>query len=101
MQRDKFMCKSCGEENETLNVHHLAYNNKSMIWEYDNEELLTLCESCHSNISYDVKNSISIIRRVSTETDISYLYFDILAKLEGSMPDELLKISKIIQIIQR
>ena len=47
MQRDNFTCQFCGDTKHTLNVHHLVYHKDKMIWEYEDWELITLCESCH------------------------------------------------------
>ena len=57
MQRDNFTCKDCGDTESQLQVHHKAYIYGNNIWEYDNESLITLCESCHSIIT-DMKRII-------------------------------------------
>ena len=49
MQRDDFQCCACGNTKETLNVHHIKYEKGKNPWEYDNNMLITLCESCHKN----------------------------------------------------
>ena len=51
MKRDKFKCKKCGDENQTLNVHHKKYINGAKPWEYENSELITLCQDCHSIVT--------------------------------------------------
>lgn len=51
MQRDEFACRQCGDKTSTLNVHHTHYVKGRAPWEYENESLKTLCESCHSRIS--------------------------------------------------
>lgn len=48
MQRDKFRCRSCGDETTTLNVHHSYYVKGRKPWEYEDTELHTLCEPCHA-----------------------------------------------------
>ena len=50
MKRDKFKCKKCGDEETTLNVHHKIYKKGVEPWEYENSELVTLCEHCHIEI---------------------------------------------------
>jgi len=50
MKRDKWMCKKCGDDETTLNVHHLNYINGKDPWDYPNSELITLCEDCHKQI---------------------------------------------------
>lgn len=52
LQRDKFTCRSCTDNTTTLHVHHLKYNEHSLIWEYGNEDLITLCETCHEAWHY-------------------------------------------------
>ena len=37
----------------TLNVHHIKYRKGAMPWEYSDDELVTLCEGCHSEIHRD------------------------------------------------
>lgn len=45
-KRDKFECKKCGY-NKRLQVHHKVYIKGRMPWEYDSNQLVTLCEECH------------------------------------------------------
>lgn len=47
MNRDNFTCQLCGDKDTMLNVHHLCYHNDKNIWEYDDWEMITLCENCH------------------------------------------------------
>ena len=47
MQKDNFTCQICGDKESTLNVHHLVYHKGRNIWEYEDWELITLCEDCH------------------------------------------------------
>jgi 5-methylcytosine-specific restriction endonuclease McrA len=47
MERDNWKCQSCGTDKMTLNVHHLFYKKTANPWEYDNDDLITLCEDCH------------------------------------------------------
>lgn len=49
MQRDNFSCQICGDKESTLNVHHFHYDNARKYWEYEDWELITLCERCHTN----------------------------------------------------
>lgn len=50
MNRDKFTCKLCGDKETTLNVHHKKYTKDSFPWEYNNDDLITLCEYCHKEV---------------------------------------------------
>lgn len=44
-QRAGWKCEACGEETETLHVHHLAYRGEP--WEAKDEDLESLCAECH------------------------------------------------------
>ncbi len=50
MERDYWACCACGpkSENATLNVHHAYYEAGKAPWEYPEDALMTLCESCHT-----------------------------------------------------
>lgn len=48
MSRDGFTCQLCGDTEHTLNVHHRRYILGRDPWDYPDEDLITLCEACHS-----------------------------------------------------
>ena len=56
MQRDNFTCQHCGCEGRELQVHHRIYRKDAKPWEYDNSELITLCDQCHE-AETDAKNT--------------------------------------------
>lgn len=45
LERDKHTCTRCKSRND-LQVHHLVYED-DFPWESKNEDLITLCSSCH------------------------------------------------------
>lgn len=47
LERDEYKCQKCGETSN-LQVHHLKYINGRFAWEYDNSDLITLCQKCHN-----------------------------------------------------
>lgn len=47
MSRDAFKCVWCGCAEKTLHVHHESYKAGLEPWEYADDVLQTLCESCH------------------------------------------------------
>jgi 5-methylcytosine-specific restriction endonuclease McrA len=61
LQRDSFRCRSCTDDLTMLHIHHWRYDNNVKVWEYDNEDLVTLCETCHNAIT-------SIDRMLKTAT---------------------------------
>ena len=40
-------CDNCGDKEATLNVHHKLYRKGADPWDYPDEHLECLCESCH------------------------------------------------------
>lgn len=51
MQRDDFSCQVCSSKDNTLNVHHRLYRKGKSPWEYDDSDLVTLCEKCHGEVT--------------------------------------------------
>ena len=47
LQRDEWMCQSCADDKATLHVHHRRYISGRAPWEYEDSDLVTLCERCH------------------------------------------------------
>lgn len=55
MQRDDFTCQYCGCKERELQVHHRVYHKGAKPWEYDDSELITLCNRCHE-VETEAKN---------------------------------------------
>lgn len=47
LNRDEFTCQECGNDEDTLHVHHRYYRRGSEPWEYPDAALVTLCKTCH------------------------------------------------------
>lgn len=65
LNRDNFTCQICGCKDKTLHVHHTIYIPGRNIWEYEDNQLVTLCEDCHSEehtLSNFVDNFISDLK---------------------------------------
>ena len=87
LQRDDFTCQMCGDKDKTLHVHHLYYDNEKEYWEYEDLNLITLCEDCHSE-EHDcdkesINDSLTFLRKCGlTSIEINALldsiYFDII-----------------------
>jgi hypothetical protein len=58
LERDLFTCTYCGEDQETLHVHHKIYLPNRKPWEYSEDCLTTLCHVCHNDASKGMKESI-------------------------------------------
>ena len=52
LNRDGFKCRSCCDGSKTLHVHHLRYDNSLEPWEYEDDDLVTLCADCHKVATY-------------------------------------------------
>lgn len=46
LERDKWTCQICFDTKETLHVHHKKYSSGEP-WESSDDDLVTLCASCH------------------------------------------------------
>lgn len=46
MDRDGFVCAWCGAKDVMLSVHHKSYKSCE-IWDYPDDDLVTLCDTCH------------------------------------------------------
>jgi len=47
-------CLSCQATDKMLTVHHVQYKRGKRAWEYENEDLLCLCNDCHEMVENDV-----------------------------------------------
>lgn len=97
MKRDKFCCTSCGDDEKTLNVHHCTvYRKDAKPWEYKNSELTTLCESCHEDISFFIKDGTEAFKRNCYCIDTAMETARIIRLVEGLNPPFLNEIAKYI-----
>src|SRR5574343_587120 len=47
LERDNWTCQKCLAKNKTLTVHHLYYIPNRDPWDYPEDILITLCETCN------------------------------------------------------
>lgn len=71
LSRDNFTCQICGSKDETLHVHHLSYTQGKEIWDYPNENLITLCEFCHDT-EHELKSNFYDIIRILNSMGVTY-----------------------------
>lgn len=57
LSRDKNTCQFCGCQYRYMQVHHKRYIRGLKPWEYEDNDLITLCDRCHEYIT-DEKNSL-------------------------------------------
>lgn len=47
LNRAGWKCEECGTEEDELHVHHKRYRRGAKPWEYDDDDLVSLCDRCH------------------------------------------------------
>ena len=63
LQRDGWKCIGCGSTEETLHVHHMRYVSGRDPWEYQADDLITLCEDCHRTEAEFLSQELEILTR--------------------------------------
>jgi hypothetical protein len=49
-ERDEFTCRICRNDKETLHAHHRFYQDGVEPWDYPDDVIITLCETCHAEV---------------------------------------------------
>lgn len=98
-QRDNWTCKSCGDIENTLHIHHKIYFKNTDPWDYDNKHLETLCVDCHQNEHNLISENVEPERKIEhflirqhgdTTLTAIQTHIDILMnKLSKGVPKEL------------
>jgi len=102
MERDKFACTSCQSDEKTLNVHHMVpYRKDTKPWEYEDDELTTLCEICHNDISNIIKYSNRVIMSRCYCIESAMETEKIMQKIDGMNPWQLESVWKMIDILNK
>lgn len=63
MKRDNNQCKICGS-NTKLQVHHIYSLDTHWQLRLDNNNLVTLCESCHHAVHNGMYNPIFLLNKI-------------------------------------
>lgn len=69
LEAAEFKCANCGSATETLHVHHINYTKGAKPWDYPDDKLRCLCESCHENVSL----AIPVMRDVMSKLPVEVL----------------------------
>lgn len=48
LERDKYTCQLCLDEETTLHIHHKFYLKDYQPWDYKDDDLITYCKHCHA-----------------------------------------------------
>jgi hypothetical protein len=82
-ERDDFRCRKCDCNTKPLHVHHINYEPGFDPWDYDDLQLITLCETCHKEVGRIIRKIRIIIAVSKTSTE---KWFDILRSLASELP---------------
>lgn len=89
LNRDKFQCVLCGNDNETLHVHHKIYKSGKKPWEYENSLLVTLCDGCHENEKNNMEHYLNCLHFYLKDKFFSSDIFNIMhgfSMMENNFP---------------
>jgi hypothetical protein len=100
LERDNFTCCDCTSCEKTLNVHHLKYEKNRFIWDYHNDDLITLCQDCHKSI-HDYKKELDILFTRFWDSDCRNYIFKILNIISGYDPYKLMRTFEIIEVLNK
>lgn len=94
LQRDEFECQRCGDSESTLHIHHFYYEKDKNPWEYHNEALITLCESCHEHEGNARQDYEQMLLHTLKKT--GFLSDDIFTLMEGFFNFKLYHTSEVV-----
>lgn len=102
MERDEFACVSCNTKEDTLNVHHrVPYKKDAKPWEYEDDELITLCEECHKEITEIIDYCKLIIMGRCWCVDSANEMKIIMGEIDGMNPYQLESVHQILKMAKR
>ncbi len=68
-ERDNWTCQICSDSESEFIVHHKNYEKGKDPWDYDNNDLISLCVNCHEK-EHGVLNSFHIKKGIEKSLDI-------------------------------
>lgn len=88
LNRDEWTCQKCYDNETTLHVHHRRYSNEyKEPWDYPDNLLVTLCETCHQQETDQMNDALKYLGDVFRERFFSEEILEIVKGLElYSMP---------------
>lgn len=91
MKSDNFTCQLCGKSHTKLNVHHIRYIKGKDYWDYPDELLMTVCETCHAKIhgKYDKSMNFPLLKKEDFNANIKRPYYRaIIGNYKNLTPNE-------------
>lgn len=89
LEKDNWTCQACGTQEKTLHVHHLYYVDGKNLWDYNDHELITLCEDCHKIEHNTIINELieSLHTLGVSNLELEMLLADIKLQIESKHDD--------------
>lgn len=88
-ERDNYTCQYCGSTTKELHVHHKTYKKGANPWEYDNDDLISLCHDCHEYETNDKKDLYLIFKNICALSRKCGFSEQFLCSLLSNIQDEL------------
>jgi len=85
-ERDCWACARCGDDSSTLSIHHLHYEPGRNPWDYENDKLITLCQTCHHEDYEYMPQAIATLNRAVKEAGFSPTDIEEIADGFSKMP---------------
>jgi hypothetical protein len=100
LEAAEFKCQRCWDSESTLHVHHKRYVKGRMAWEYSVNELLSLCESCHSveHQMGDVFKTILATLDSDGPNGLDSVYGIVAGWVKGFATDEIPEFDEFVQV---
>ena len=96
IKRDNHSCQLCSEEG-LLQVHHAwGYRVGLEPWEYNIDELITLCPDCHTKISNGVKRAIELVWEMAQNVNQIESLVVLMEELKSTYPIHREKIADMV-----
>lgn len=66
LNRDGWTCRYCGNDKQTLHVHHIHYEPGKQPWDAIPEHLVALCSDCHDEETSSSKEQYERLKKAMT-----------------------------------
>ncbi len=73
LEAAKWECENCGGKDNTLHVHHGLYVKNRKPWEYDDDDLMVLCEVCYADHHLKTERLKEVLARIDPGAALALL----------------------------
>ncbi len=100
LESDGWTCQSCNETELQLQVHHLKYDFNKEPWDYNVDDLITLCCDCHESVTSWKKDIKKSIENLKPNSDMMFFYGTIIRNISGMKLNQLRQVCLLTQQIK-